>query len=279
MEWLASWLPATDPEIPCPACYRPDHPKMKHLVKGVVAGIGGYGNCLGLPNIGGEVVFDECYQGNPLVNAMCVGLLPAERVTLIRGWFSALTPAHREHHRMVRGSVFNFDCDLYSSTRDALRFAEPLFGRSAIAFFDDWHAAGMADQEKTAWNIRNSRPSAGWRGANTGGVASTRETEGAALRTTAPPDGEGLLLSLAAQLERERDFSHMTPSRSADTKPASAATGDSATWAAENADVRIAVMASRVSPIQSVTFVGSNQRTHPSVMPWSASSTYAACCG
>jgi phosphoribosylformylglycinamidine synthase len=40
---------------------------------GVVAGIGGYGNCLGLPNIGGEVVFDPCYQGNPLVNALCVG--------------------------------------------------------------------------------------------------------------------------------------------------------------------------------------------------------------
>jgi O-methyltransferase len=72
--------------------------------------------------------------------------VPTERVTLIRGWFSALTAAHREHHRMVRGSVFNFDCDLHSSTRDALRFAEPLFGRRAIVFFDDWHAAGMAEQ-------------------------------------------------------------------------------------------------------------------------------------
>ena len=39
----------------------------------VVAGVGGYGNCLGLPNVGGEVVFDDCYQGNPLVNALCVG--------------------------------------------------------------------------------------------------------------------------------------------------------------------------------------------------------------
>lgn len=45
------------------------------VLPGVVAGIGGYGNCLGLPNIGGEVVFDETYAGNPLVNALCVGKL------------------------------------------------------------------------------------------------------------------------------------------------------------------------------------------------------------
>ena len=48
-----------------------DHPDTKRVLPGVVAGIGGYGNCLGLPNIGGEVVFDACYQGNPLVNALC----------------------------------------------------------------------------------------------------------------------------------------------------------------------------------------------------------------
>lgn len=46
------------------------HPDTKRVLPGVVAGIGGYGNCLGLPNIGGEVVFDACYQGNPLVNAL-----------------------------------------------------------------------------------------------------------------------------------------------------------------------------------------------------------------
>ncbi len=51
------------------------HPDTKRVLPGVVAGIGGYGNCLGLPNIGGEVVFDACYQGNPLVNALCVGKL------------------------------------------------------------------------------------------------------------------------------------------------------------------------------------------------------------
>jgi len=49
--------------------------KTKHLVNEVVAGIGGYGNCIGLPTVGGEVSFEDCYENNPLVNAMCVGLL------------------------------------------------------------------------------------------------------------------------------------------------------------------------------------------------------------
>ncbi len=57
-----------------------DHEDTRRVLPGVVAGIGGYGNCLGLPNIGGELVFDECYQGNPLVNALCVGVLPVERL-------------------------------------------------------------------------------------------------------------------------------------------------------------------------------------------------------
>jgi phosphoribosylformylglycinamidine synthase len=57
-----------------------DHEDTRRVLPGVVAGIGGYGNCLGLPNIGGEVVFDECYQGNPLVNALCVGVLPIKRM-------------------------------------------------------------------------------------------------------------------------------------------------------------------------------------------------------
>jgi phosphoribosylformylglycinamidine synthase len=57
-----------------------DHPDTARVLPGVVAGIGGYGNCLGLPNIGGEVVFDPCYQGNPLVNALCIGVLPAGRL-------------------------------------------------------------------------------------------------------------------------------------------------------------------------------------------------------
>ena len=59
---------------------RPDHPKMKHLVQGVVAGIGGYGNCVGVPTVGGETNFHEAYDGNILVNAMTVGIADADKI-------------------------------------------------------------------------------------------------------------------------------------------------------------------------------------------------------
>ena len=59
---------------------RPDHPKMKHLVQGVVAGIGGYGNCVGVPTVGGETNFHKAYDGNILVNAMTVGVADSDRI-------------------------------------------------------------------------------------------------------------------------------------------------------------------------------------------------------
>jgi phosphoribosylformylglycinamidine synthase subunit PurL len=59
---------------------RPDHPKMKHLVQGVVAGIGGYGNCVGVPTVGGDTNFHPSYDGNILVNAMTVGVADADRI-------------------------------------------------------------------------------------------------------------------------------------------------------------------------------------------------------
>jgi phosphoribosylformylglycinamidine synthase len=60
----------------------PDHPKTRHLVSGVVAGIGGYGNCIGIPTVGGECDFDASYDGNILVNAMTVGLVEKDRIFL-----------------------------------------------------------------------------------------------------------------------------------------------------------------------------------------------------
>ena len=58
----------------------PAHPKTRHLLGGVVAGIGGYGNCVGVPTVGGECTFHRAYNGNILVNAMCVGVARADRV-------------------------------------------------------------------------------------------------------------------------------------------------------------------------------------------------------
>ncbi|MBB6124826.1 phosphoribosylformylglycinamidine synthase subunit PurL [Sphingobium subterraneum] len=59
---------------------RPDHPKMRHLISGVVRGIGGYGNCVGVPTVGGEVNFHPAYDGNILVNAMTVGVAETDKI-------------------------------------------------------------------------------------------------------------------------------------------------------------------------------------------------------
>ncbi len=58
----------------------PDDQATRRLVRGVVGGVGGYGNCVGVPTIGGELTFDPTYTGNPLVNVMCVGVLPEDRI-------------------------------------------------------------------------------------------------------------------------------------------------------------------------------------------------------
>ena len=58
----------------------PAHPKTRRLVAGVVAGIGGYGNCVGVPTVGGETNFHRGYNGNILVNAMCVGVADADKI-------------------------------------------------------------------------------------------------------------------------------------------------------------------------------------------------------
>jgi phosphoribosylformylglycinamidine synthase len=61
-----------------------DAPDTRRVLPGIIAGVGGYGNCLGLPNIGGEVVFDQTYLGNPLVNALCVGVMKHSDIKLAK---------------------------------------------------------------------------------------------------------------------------------------------------------------------------------------------------
>src|SRR5439155_21824347 len=63
---------------------RPDDPRTRYLLSGVVGGIGGYGNCVGVPTVGGEIYFDASFADNPLVNVMCVGLVRHERLTRAR---------------------------------------------------------------------------------------------------------------------------------------------------------------------------------------------------
>jgi phosphoribosylformylglycinamidine synthase II len=61
-----------------------ESPRTRYLFQGVVGGIGGYGNCLGIPTVGGDIFFDDSYTGNPLVNAMCVGLVAHDEIMRAR---------------------------------------------------------------------------------------------------------------------------------------------------------------------------------------------------
>ena len=59
-----------------------DDPRSRWIAEGVISGVSGYGNSVGVPTVGGELVFDETYKGNPLVNVLAMGVLPSERLVL-----------------------------------------------------------------------------------------------------------------------------------------------------------------------------------------------------
>ena len=89
-----------------------DDARTRYLFEGVVAGISGYGNAVGVPTVGGEVVFDECYRDNPLVNVLCLGMLPIERLVLAQGrgrrqprGAARLVDRARRHRRRERARV------------------------------------------------------------------------------------------------------------------------------------------------------------------------------
>ena len=87
-----------------------DAPDTQRVLPGIVAGVGGYGNCLGLPNIGGEAVFDASYAGNPLVNALCVGVMRHEQLHLAKAsrrrqpGHPVRRPDRRRRHRRRLGA-------------------------------------------------------------------------------------------------------------------------------------------------------------------------------
>lgn len=139
-----------------------DHPDTARLVHGIVSGIGGYGNSLGLPNIGGEVVFDSVYQGNPLVNALAVGVLRHEDIRLANAsgvgnrvvLFGARTGGDGIGGASVLASE-SFD-DAKPSKRPAVQVGDPfaekvlieccleLFKASVVEGIQDLGAAGIS---------------------------------------------------------------------------------------------------------------------------------------
>lgn len=132
-----------------------DHPDTQRVVHGVVAGVGGYGNSLGLPNIGGEVEFDACYQANPLVNALAVGVMRHEDIRLANAsgvgnkviLFGARTGGDGIGGASVLASE-SFD-DAKPSKRPAVQvgdpFAEKVLIECCLELFKDSVVEGIQD--------------------------------------------------------------------------------------------------------------------------------------
>jgi phosphoribosylformylglycinamidine synthase len=128
-----------------------DHPDTHRVLPGIVAGVGGYGNCLGLPNIGGEVVFDPCYQGNPLVNALSVGKMRIEDIHLAKAsgvgnlviLFGAKTGGDGIGGVSVLASE-TFDAD-GPAKRPAVQVGDPFAEKVLIECCLDLYAAHVVD--------------------------------------------------------------------------------------------------------------------------------------
>ncbi|HVO03986.1 MAG TPA: phosphoribosylformylglycinamidine synthase subunit PurL, partial [Candidatus Cybelea sp.] len=138
----------------------PDDPKTRHLVSGVVAGIGGYGNCMGVPTVGGEVNFHPSYNGNILVNAMTVGLADADNIFYSAAagvgnpviYVGAKTGRDGIHGATMASAEFNEDSE---EKRPTVQVGDPftekllleacleLMATDAIVAIQDMGAAGL----------------------------------------------------------------------------------------------------------------------------------------
>lgn len=132
--------------------------RTRYLFEQVVAGIGGYGNCVGIPTVGGEVQFSETYRGNPLVNAMCVGLLDADKI--MSGTASGVgnpvfVVGARTGRDGIHGATFASAEDPHEKERSAVQVGDPFLGKllmeaclelissGAVVGIQDMGAAGL----------------------------------------------------------------------------------------------------------------------------------------
>jgi phosphoribosylformylglycinamidine synthase len=139
---------------------RPENPVTKRVVDGVVRGIGGYGNCVGVPTVGGEVNFHAAYDGNPLVNAMTVGIAPKDRIFLSAAagignpvvYVGSRTGRDGIHGATMASAEFDADSD---AKRPTVQVGDPftekllieacleLMATDAIIAIQDMGAAGL----------------------------------------------------------------------------------------------------------------------------------------
>src|SRR5215471_8796502 len=139
---------------------RPDHPRTAALLRGVVAGIGGYGNCIGVPTVGGELMFDASYDGNILVNAFTCGVARADRIFYGRAtglgnpilYIGAKTGRDGIHGATMASDEFNAEGP---SQRPTVQVGDPfmekllieacleIFGQDLLEGIQDMGAAGL----------------------------------------------------------------------------------------------------------------------------------------
>jgi phosphoribosylformylglycinamidine synthase len=139
---------------------RPDNPRTKRIVDGVVRGIGGYGNCVGVPTVGGEINFHAAYDGNPLVNAMTVGIARKDRIFLSAAagvgnpvvYVGSKTGRDGIHGATMASAEFSSDSE---EKRPTVQIGDPftekllieacleLMGTDAIVAIQDMGAAGL----------------------------------------------------------------------------------------------------------------------------------------
>jgi phosphoribosylformylglycinamidine synthase II len=132
-----------------------DSARVRYLFSGVVRGIGDYGNCVGIPNIGGEVFFDRAYEGNPLVNAMCLGVMKREE--LIKGEAtgpgnSLMAVGARTGRDGIHGATFASEelaADGDESSRPRVQvgdpFTEKLLLEASLELIGSGHIVGIQD--------------------------------------------------------------------------------------------------------------------------------------
>ena len=138
----------------------PDHPRTRHLVAGVVAGVGAYGNCVGVPTVGGECTFHPSFDGNILVNAMCVGVARKDKVFLAKAggignpvlYVGAKTGRDGIHGASMASAEFSADSE---ARRPTVQVGDPftekllieacleLMAGSCIVAIQDMGAAGL----------------------------------------------------------------------------------------------------------------------------------------
>jgi phosphoribosylformylglycinamidine synthase len=132
-----------------------DTARNRYLVEGVVAGISSYGNSVGVPTVGGEIVFDPCYSANPLVNVLCLGVLPKERLVLARaegeGNLAVLLGASTGRDGIGGASILasaGFDesaADKRPSVQVGDPFEEKKLIEACLALLDSGLAVGVQD--------------------------------------------------------------------------------------------------------------------------------------